>query len=94
MQIGRLSFARQKDAIAFFRDMLNRYELGQSVSADDLGDLMSLLERHEHKALKIGSGVDRIEVRFDGYKNRCFWIVRTDETVVDFSFVRCVTGKW
>src|SRR5215216_4869744 len=90
--IGTRYFSKQKDALDFFKEILGRYEVGQRVSKQDAIDLLALLARHQDAASKIGSGVDHFKVDNDGYGGRCFWIVRTDSSETDFTYVRCVTG--
>lgn len=40
---------------------------------------------------KEGVGVDHIEVRPDGYRKKCFYIIRKDSTVTDISYVSSIT---
>jgi hypothetical protein len=89
------TFHRAGDATIFFREMLHRYPFGQPIPAPDASDLFALLERHEEKEEKIGPGILRFEVGAppDGYSGRCFWIVRTDGTRIDFSFPHCLKAK-
>lgn len=89
--ISTRTFEKAGDGTAFFKDMLNRYALGATVSDDDAKELISLLEHHDEREEKIGTGIDRIEVRHgpEGF-TRCFWIVRTDGSQVDFSYIHCL----
>ncbi len=92
------SFKSKGDAIKFFQDMLNRYEVGAKVSHEDGRDLESLLKNHTEYAEKVGCGISHFEVRngdtWQGdFKTKCFWIVRNDDTASDFSFRHCLTPK-
>ena len=55
-------FEKAGDATAFFSAMLNRYSIGDQVSDIDALDLAALLNRHEEKDEKIGSGIAYFEV--------------------------------
>ncbi|WP_414649746.1 DCL family protein [Dyella sp.] len=74
--------------------MLSRYNIGEIVSPVDAVDLGHLLSRHNDLNQKIGCGVSHYKVDMDGYGGKCFWLVRSDGTEEDFTYVRCVTGIW
>ncbi|MCT8276058.1 DCL family protein [Xanthomonas translucens] len=94
VQIGSRKFEKQKEALAFFKNMLGIYHLGERVSVEDSADLIALLDRHKHREEKVGAGVDHFVVDADEYGKSCFWIVRVDSTRVNFTYIRCVTGIW
>jgi Protein of unknown function (DUF3223) len=74
--------------------MLNRHSADQVVNDEDAADLADLLLRHPEAVEKIGVGIDHSEVRLPPqFGHLCFWIIRTDESVTDFSFMTCVRGK-
>jgi len=92
------SFDKAGDAAAFFRSMLNQYRIGERVSSQDAADLSALLERHNERDDKIGSGIVGFEVNrpptdVPQFSERCFWVVRSDETKVDFSIGHCLERK-
>lgn len=92
------SFEKAGDATAFFKDMLNRYAIGGRVSDEDAADLSALLERHDDRDEKIGTGIAYFEVNtppddVPQFSQRCFWIVRNDETKIDFSIGHCLERK-
>lgn len=91
--IQHLSFQTRDAARAHFTEMLKRYPLRGTVSGQDHDDLRALLDLHSEASAKIGPGVDHFEVDFDGFKYRCFYVVRTDMTRIDFSINNCLTGK-
>lgn len=92
------SFDKAGDATAFFRAMLNQYRIGGRVSPEDAADLSALLERHDERDEKIGDGLVGFEVNFPPadvpqFSERCFWVVRSDDTKVDFSIGHCLERK-
>lgn len=93
VKIGQRQFANKTAALAFFKDILNRYRPGDRVSHDDSIDLAALLTRHTEANKKIGSGVDHFEVMSAEYGTQCFCIVRKDGSSEDFSYVHCLTPK-
>jgi hypothetical protein len=91
-------FAKAGDATAFFKAMLNRYEIGDRVSPEDALDLSALLERHDERDEKIGTGIAGFEVNIPPadappFSTRCFWVVRRDGSKIDFSYPHCLEPK-
>ena len=92
------SFDKAGDATAFFKEMLNRYAIGNRVSDADALDLSALLDRHDERDEKIGKGIAYFEVNVPPadapqFSQRCFWIVRGDGSRIDFSYVHCLAPK-
>lgn len=88
-------FEKAGDATAFFAEMLNRYGIGDRVSAEDTSDLSALLERHDERDAKIGDGVVGFEVNVPPadvpqFSKRCFWAIRRDGSKIDFSIGHCL----
>jgi hypothetical protein len=78
--------------------MLNRYAIGERVSAEDAADLSALLARHDEFEGKSGTGIVGFEVNVPPadvpqFSKRCFWIVRSDGTKIDFSIGHCLKPK-
>lgn len=92
------SFDKAGDATVFFTAMLNRYNIGDRVSAEDATDLSALLERHDEVEEKAGTGITGFEVNIPPkdvpqFSNRCFWVIRRDGTKIDFSIRHCLKPK-
>ena len=95
IKLDTREFAKAGDATAHFRAMLNRYPLGGLVIGTDKDDLRALIKRHDEADEKIGCGIDHFVVDMDpeGTPTRCFHIVRTDGSRVDFSYPHCLKAK-
>lgn len=89
VHVGGLHFSRKGDATEFFREMLNRYDLGDKISAQDTPVLAALLAMHPESSEKIGAGIESFSVRSADFGTRCFWVNRTDGTTEKFSFRAC-----
>ena len=83
--IATRNFAKKRGAVAFFKEMLNRYHPKDRVNAADARDLASLLERHTEYSAKKGVGIDHFRVMRNRFGTRSFKIVRIDGTRDDFS---------
>jgi hypothetical protein len=88
--IGEHHFAKKGDAVAFFQEILYRYDLGDKVSTDDEAILKLLIVRHPDAASKIDVGIASFSVRSGDFRTRCFWINRINNTTEKFSFRACL----
>jgi hypothetical protein len=95
IQIDTRRFDKAGDATTFFSTMLNRYKIGEEVSDADGLDLAALLNRHDERDEKVGVGIAHFKVDRapEPYFGKCFWIVRIDQSQVDFSFPHCISPK-
>lgn len=74
--------------------ILNKYPINHRLSDVDKSTLMMALYFHPRRDEKLGSGAQYIKVGYHTkYDNsRCFLLERTDGTVEDFSYHKCVYG--
>jgi hypothetical protein len=98
VSLATRSFDRAGDATAFFAAMLNRYGIGDCVSAEDALDLSALLDRHDEVEEKAGTGIAGFEVNtppedVPQFSKRCFWVIRSDGTKMDFSINHCLKPR-
>ncbi len=97
---GREWSTRQK-AEDYFRELRDRYPLDTRIDdPQDHDDLCSLLERYDAAISggpsKIGCGIKYFvsrENQTNGGKTIGFWVIRTDDTETDFSFITAVSGR-
>lgn len=92
------TFDKAGDATAFFKEILNRYSIGDRVSTQDALELSALLERHSERDEKVGTGIAGFEVNVPPddvpqFSKRCFWVVRCDGTKIDFSIGNCLQAR-
>lgn len=81
------------DAKHFFRQMLQRHSPGDLLPPGDHQYVLSLLRRHPKAAGKIGCGVQAFRVVPELHGNKRFEIIREDDSVVSFSYLRCISGS-
>ncbi len=93
IEIGNLVFKTKKEEIEFFKEILNSYEIGETLTNEDFENVYHLLKKHPDSATKIGCGIKEIIVENGGYKYNCFHIIRTDLTKEDFSYRKCINGE-
>lgn len=86
-------FENQTKAKDYFKEMLNRYSVGDRVNSQDEADLRALLQRHNEVSDKIGSGISHFEVMRAQFNTQCFCIARIDGSKIDFSYQRCIDKR-
>jgi len=93
MKIGDKEFKYKKDAINYFKDILNSYEPSQIVNKKDFKDIIGLIDIRPDKDDKIGCGIENIQVIDVRYKTKCFEIIRKDGSKEIFSYRSCINGQ-
>ena len=93
INIGDLSFSTQKEAVEFFRKILNKYKPKEVLNNNDFEFVFNLLKRHPKSKEKIGGGVEEITIDIFKYNKRCFFVKRFNENKERFSYLKCIKGK-
>jgi Protein of unknown function (DUF3223) len=88
--LGSKTFATRQQALEFFKGMLSQYSPEDVVSDADAEHLRELLQRHPDAAKKIGPGIHHFEVMSADYGTKCFGVMRTNGTRIDFSYGACI----
>jgi hypothetical protein len=91
--IGSRHFEYQKDAIEYYRKVLERYGIGDSLIDEDFDEVYELLRNHPDAVGKIGGGVEDIFVSGDGYGKQCFHVRRAGGSTENFSLHKSVKGE-
>ena len=87
---GDLHFAKKGDAVAHLNTILQKYDVGDKVSAADGEVLLAALAHHPEGREKFGCGVASFSVRSADFGTKCFWVNRTDGSTEKFSHRACV----
>lgn len=92
ISIGDMTFATQRKALEYFKQMLGRYRDGEVITGDDALMLHQLILRHPDN--KVGEGVGHFyKARNPDQPTSGFHLVRVDGTATDFSYITCVKAK-
>ena len=74
-------------------EILNRHAPNTYLTGEDLAFIVDILCMHPEAEKKIGAGVRWIQVRTEPvYKRKCFYVIRTDGSTTDFSYVKAIDG--
>lgn len=75
------------------REILYRNKIDEIINEEDSIFLKYILDGHSNCEQKIGVGIKHFTTGTNFYKNKCFYLVRTDGTKTDFSFIHCINKK-
>ena len=91
--INNIEFQTKKSIVEYVQAILYKYDIGDIINKDELAFLYDLLQRHHRPDDKIGCGVKAMRVALIKFNKRGFEIIRKDDTIVDFSFMKCIHKK-
>jgi hypothetical protein len=94
-EIGGKYFLSKKAVAQCAQKILRDSEPGQVLSGEDKEFIIGLICCHPNATEKIGVGIKHIISRVDPVwkKGKQFLIIRTDGSVIDFSYRKCVYGE-
>jgi hypothetical protein len=93
MKIGQHEFKFKKDALSYYKSILNSYKPNQLVIESDFEDLVELIKIRPDSKNKIGVGIECIKVIEVRHKTKCFEIQRMDGSSEVFSYIKCLNVK-
>ncbi|WP_049577884.1 DCL family protein [Nocardiopsis sp. SBT366] len=96
ISVGDRWFPSKSAATKEFQRILRSYDIGTAVTAPrDEQLLLDLVQMHTDPLRKIGSGIERFEVRVNPQhrRNRSLFIVRSDGTEDDFGYTKLIQGQ-
>lgn len=87
-------FSTKKEATLFFKEMLENYNDGDTVSSiDDDNILFNLIQRHPEVKEKVGVGISYFyRDQSPNHPTSCFHIKRNDGSNTDFSIGTCINS--
>ncbi|WP_321997020.1 DCL family protein [Draconibacterium orientale] len=90
--IGEREFKTKKDALSFYKEILNSYDFGQILNEKDTIELFELLKTHPNFTKKIGAGFKEFRVTKSKYNTKVFEIVRQDNSADLFSYIHRINS--
>lgn len=85
---------KKQEKLKKCKEILHKYSINSKITNfDDLEFLLSVFEGHDEWDLKKGCGIDYIQVEYTQYRNKCFYIYRTDGTKTDISFNHSINNR-
>lgn len=92
VNLGHKSFGSSSEMFHYFYNFLHAWPQYLNINKYEHLMLLELLKNgHAEPDKKIGGGVRAFQVRkHPTFKSRCFFLIREDDSVDDFSFRKCV----
>jgi len=86
------TFVYKKQALIFFKQMLNSYDFGDVVTPSDKKYLIDLYLENGTRMDKISIPIDFIRVDKVQYGTKCFCFYKVDGSIDTFSYTLCING--
>ncbi|XWS60540.1 hypothetical protein CRYUN_Cryun07bG0044400 [Craigia yunnanensis] len=92
VRLGPKEFGSSVEMFDYFFNLLRYWPTQFNINKYEHMVLLELLKKgHLQPDRKIGGGIKAFQIRnHPMWKNKCFFVVRDDETIDDFSFRKCV----
>ncbi|XP_060169826.1 protein EMBRYO DEFECTIVE 514-like [Lycium barbarum] len=92
VSVGPKNFGSSVEMFDYFHKLLHSWSPNLSLNKYEHIVLLDLLKKgHLEPERKIGTGIRAFQIRFHPqFKSRCFFVIREDGSVDDFSFRKCV----
>lgn len=88
IEIAGNKFTFKKDALEFYKKILNSYEFGEILNSSDFDNVYGLIEIHPQKKEKIGCGIDHFRIGTAKFKTKSFEVVRKDGSTEFLSYTK------
>ncbi|XP_075491939.1 uncharacterized protein LOC142530062 [Primulina tabacum] len=90
--VGMKTFGSSVEMFDYFYKLLHTWPANIDLNKYEHIMVLELLKKgHMEAERKIGCGIKGLQVRFHPqFRSRCFFLIRDDESVDDFSFRKCV----
>ncbi|XP_020586335.1 uncharacterized protein LOC110028709 [Phalaenopsis equestris] len=91
-KVGPKAFVSSVEMFEYFHKLLHDWPTNLDINKYEHMVLMDLLKKgHADAVKKIGGGIQAFQVRYHpSWKSKCFFLLRNDGSVDDFSFRKCV----
>ncbi|XP_021286731.1 protein EMBRYO DEFECTIVE 514 [Herrania umbratica] len=92
VRLGPKEFGSSMEMFDYFYNLLHYWPTQLNLNKYEHMVLLDLLKKgHLEPGKKIGGGIRAFQIRnHPMWKSKCFFVIREDETVDDFSFRKCV----
>ncbi|XVF50121.1 hypothetical protein PTKIN_Ptkin04bG0069800 [Pterospermum kingtungense] len=92
VRLGPKEFRSSVEMFDYFFNLLHFWPSHCNLNKYENMVLLDLLKKgHREPDKKIGGGIKAFQIRnHPTWKNKCFFVIRDDETIDDFSFRKCV----
>ncbi len=94
MRIGSKEFKYKKDALNYYKEILNSYKFGEVLKEKDKEKIIELLSIHPDFKRKFSNGIKEIIVdKIPKYNSKAFHILDNNSELEVFSYIKCINGN-
>lgn len=93
MIIGNMIFKYKKDALNYYKEILNSYNFRETLDENDKVEIIELLKNHPDFERKFSFGIKNIIVDKVKYNSKAFHILNNNSELEAFSYIKCINGK-
>ncbi len=86
-------FKYKKDALLYFKTILNSYKFGESLSEEDLKSVSSLVNKSKADDERVKTGIKDIKIGKVQYGTKCFEVIFNNGAIDTFSYILAINGK-
>jgi hypothetical protein len=92
--IGNRTFKYKKDAIDYYKGILNSYNFGETLNESDFKEIKNLIQAHPDFENKFNFEINQIIVdKIKKFNTKSFQVIKTDLNRVIFSYLKCINGQ-
>lgn len=92
--IGNRTFKYKKDAIDYYKGILNSYNFGETLNENDFKEIKNLIQAHPDFENKFNFEINQIIVdKIKKFNTKSFQVIKTDLDRVIFSYLKCINGQ-
>lgn len=94
MRIGNKEFKCKKDALNYYKEILNSYKFRETLNENDKKDIVELLSIHPDRETKFCNGFKEIIVdKIPKYNSKAFFVLDNNSELEAFSYIKCINGS-
>jgi uncharacterized protein DUF3223 len=91
--IGNRTFKCKKDAIDFYKIILNSYDFGELLNRKHFNEIKNLIKLHPDFENKFNFDFDQVIVDKVKFNTKSFQVIKADSTREVFSYLKCINGQ-
>jgi len=93
IKIGNIEFKSKKEALLYFREILNSYNFGESLSEAHKKYVSALVYKTKGAEKRVKSGIKDIKIGKVQYGTKCFEIIFNQGENDTFSYILAINGN-
>lgn len=94
MRIGSKEFKNKKEALNYYKEILNSYKFGETLNDKDKQDIIDLLSIRPDFETKFCNGFKQIYVdKIPKYNSKAFFVLDNNSELEVFSYIKCINGS-